>query len=49
MIKLAVGPLGRCPILPAVGLFDDEAVRLAFKRGFARLVDFECVEVLQEQ
>ena len=49
VVDLAVLALGRGPVLPAVGLVEDEGVLLALQRGLIGLVLLQPVEVLEEQ
>ena len=49
MVELAVFAFGRGPAFPSVGFVEQVGVLLAIKLGLREAVQFEVIEVLEEQ
>ena len=49
MVDVAVFPLRRSPLFPAVGLIEDEGVFFAGERSFVGSVLLQTIEVFQEE
>jgi hypothetical protein len=49
VVELAVLALGCGPVLPAIGLVEDERVFLPFQSGFHGLVLFQSVKIFQKE